>query len=979
LETVTQYKTEMAALKANLDAVETEADDSGRSAKAQKAREHLKAKQKKRGPKTKFDPNDMPHKRLEADPNNKPKLRKEDFTTAGLFNNPYVKLAASGTFTFDKLAGANDPAYLAATTEVTLTPAIEAKAAELEHNPVKIYQWVRNSIEWVPSWGSIQGADLTLRSLRGNSFDTSSLLVALLRASGIPARYAHGTAEIPEDKFRNWAGAFSDTNAAWDFVSAGGVPVVAVTSGGKVTKFRMEHVWVEAAIDFYPSRGAVNKSADAWVSLDATLKDYIDIPGFDATAAVPFDQYEYLSQLREENPVDWYMRKLQAYLDGLPAPKALGEAMGQRLIKRDGGSVLPAALPYKVLVTANRYGAIPAALKTTIDLAIADATQTSTDGVSFGTVDVAGKRLTLVYEPATSADRDLIAQYGGDMYAVPPYMLYLAPTILADGVPVYRGPAVQMGQEQVATLSYRGPTLSAQGVDNRLIAGGYYAIGLNLQGMSAYVVGDKNLRLNQTLARLDPDNIKNDELIGEHLYAMALFYFYMNDGAYRGAAKLFNVAETRPVSAGFAAFAPTVSYFFGIPRSVTLNKAQVDIGLELAQASARDGNAAKLQTYMTVRGLMGSHSEHRVWEAVHGFEGVSAVKGLQAAYAQGIPVHTIDQSNFDTMFPLLSLAPEDKQEIAEGIRNGLIAIAPQSEITLNDWHGAGFIIKDPTTAGGIYRISGGLSGGSTTKAGDGMQIVAMFSGAYAWLRNRLDVMTRGLLRFAGLTEAATGEPGDEDIRDQILMGGYALVGKGYEEVTRCTGFVIRAYSVAGIDLIEMGKGKDNSGGNLNPYLVPQLKQLANILKINGSIRYAEPLLGDLVFFDHTWDANKNCSLGDDRDSHVGIVESILPNGSVEIVHAATNGVWFARLSLDRPAVWRDPPTANGQLYNDFLRNRFCVKCAIGEACNGERGCPAGEKPRDTKSLCDRNDFDDYGQLTGQLFSGYGTIRDLSAK
>jgi transglutaminase-like putative cysteine protease len=50
----------------------------------------------------------------------------------------------------------------------------------LEEDPVKIYNWVRNTIEFIPSYGSIQGADYTLQHGKGNAFDTASLLIALL-------------------------------------------------------------------------------------------------------------------------------------------------------------------------------------------------------------------------------------------------------------------------------------------------------------------------------------------------------------------------------------------------------------------------------------------------------------------------------------------------------------------------------------------------------------------------------------------------------------------------------------------------------------------------------------------------------------------------------------------------------------------------------------------------------------------------------
>jgi len=57
-----------------------------------------------------------------------------------------------------KQPGADDPAYLAATPEVVLSDAIKAKAAELEHNPVKIFNWVHDHTEWLPTFGAIQNS-----------------------------------------------------------------------------------------------------------------------------------------------------------------------------------------------------------------------------------------------------------------------------------------------------------------------------------------------------------------------------------------------------------------------------------------------------------------------------------------------------------------------------------------------------------------------------------------------------------------------------------------------------------------------------------------------------------------------------------------------------------------------------------------------------------------------------------------------------
>jgi len=122
-----------------------------------------------------------------------------------------------------QLHGANDPAYLGETDEIVLTQPIRDKAAELEYDPVKIYHWVRNHIEWIPTWGAVQNAELTLSAQRGNAMDIASLTLALLRASGIPSRYVHGTLEMPAARFNNWAGGFEDSFAAADYAASGGI------------------------------------------------------------------------------------------------------------------------------------------------------------------------------------------------------------------------------------------------------------------------------------------------------------------------------------------------------------------------------------------------------------------------------------------------------------------------------------------------------------------------------------------------------------------------------------------------------------------------------------------------------------------------------------------------------------------------------------------------------------------------------------
>ena len=72
-------------------------------------------------------------------------------------------------------------------------PYIVDKAAELGNDPQRIFRYVRDEIGYEVYTGSLRGARGTLWSGAGNALDQASLLIALLRASGVPARYAAGT------------------------------------------------------------------------------------------------------------------------------------------------------------------------------------------------------------------------------------------------------------------------------------------------------------------------------------------------------------------------------------------------------------------------------------------------------------------------------------------------------------------------------------------------------------------------------------------------------------------------------------------------------------------------------------------------------------------------------------------------------------------------------------------------------------------
>ena len=300
---------------------------------------------------------------------------------------------------------------LAETIDVQITPEIRALAEELEKSPIKIYTWVYNNIRYIPSYGSIQGSQQTLMNKRGNDMDTASLLIALLRASGIPARYVYGTVDIPADRAMNWVGGVDVPEAAAQLLGQGGVPVVALARGGKIVSLRIEHVWVEAFIDFEPSRGVVNRKPDTWVPLDASYKQYEFSAGMDLSE-VPFDAaaFEQVildgTEVNEEEgsvkglPQDAITERLQAYQSQVDAfianlnPDAtIGDVIGTSTLKIIPATPLTVALPYRLKVIGNRFTEVPDNLRYKFMFTLFDQFGSEVYSVNKNTVELAGKKL----------------------------------------------------------------------------------------------------------------------------------------------------------------------------------------------------------------------------------------------------------------------------------------------------------------------------------------------------------------------------------------------------------------------------------------------------------------------------------------------------------------------------------------------------------------------------------------------------------
>jgi transglutaminase superfamily protein len=777
-EAVAQYEKRKGEFDALMRSVESAADGQGSLQAALSDLGAFMAKYPNEKTHTPTDPNNLPWgspKPVTRAPYTSP----SQFKTSRLFGEP-VKVAQAGSLSGIGLPSTVLPVTpnagdLAATEDAQITQAIRDLATSLGNKPVPIYNWVRNNIAFIPSYGSIQGSDMTLQTRRGNAFDTASLFIALLRAANIPARYVYGTIEVPADKAMNWVGGVTVPQAAMNLMGQGGIPVIGVTRGGQIGAIRLEHVWVEAYVDYTPSRGAVNRNANTWVPLDASFKQYQFTQGMDIKTNVPFDANSLITQTQVGATVNdaegWvqnlnqavvqqtvanYQAQITSYVKAQKPNAVLSDVLGMQTISQETRPILLGTLPYARIATGAKFQALPDNLrwKFRYNLYASD-TDRAYDSpfVSYtqSTASLAGKKITLSYSPATAADQNaingLLPQPHADgtpiqrsefPQSLPGYLIRLVPQLGVEGQLVAAGPPFSMGSELVENEAYFNPANGQWegGEDNRPIVGEYSATTLDLQGVSEAQVTALLSRLQATQASLNQfqlnpgditplQNLTKESVTGDLLYAGVLSYFGNVDANDKIAERLHGgVVTYRFPSYGRVFAVGQPRFFFGIARSISFPSLAVDVDFLRVQAEAKNEDRAARLSFMRQIGAAGSAAEHAVPEQLFGDpsipagdpaqpQAISAVKALAIAASQGQRIYTFNSQNQATQAGTLAglgISADAKAEIANALAMGKEVTVHQTDINAFGFSGAGYIIIDPETGSGAYKVDGGANG-----------------------------------------------------------------------------------------------------------------------------------------------------------------------------------------------------------------------------------------------------------------------------
>lgn len=616
------------------------------------------------------------------------------------------------------------PGDLAANEDAQITPEIQALAASLGNQPLAIYNWVRNHIDFVPTYGSVQGSQMTLDAKRGNAFDTASLLVALLRAAGVPARYVTGTVEVPVATVMNWVGGVPSPKVAQQLLGQGGVPNVGLISGGTLTHIRIDHVWVEAFIDNVPSRGAIHHQGDTWVPMDPSFKLHTFTPRSELFTVNPisavidpgdhlFDVDEALgkvtdvdSQPLEDRLIAWAEQNDEYFIAHGGYPATIEEVVGGKVIDLVTSTVFPASLPYHVLVRRAAVSTLPDSLRHYLLLKGFGSQLDRTFGsvafsVRLSLPELNSRRLGLQFDPATQADADTLeAARDGGAGSLPLYLVNVVPVITVDGVERGRGGSIRMGSFYFVDVVFQapgGPTT----VPYQIVAGDEIVVGVTGNGVTQEV-------LEKRFASHPVDNAQ------EYFHQVQLHYWMESDYLGEAAAKAHGVFMQRLPSVGFFSSPLTASYLFGAPRSGFYQGRGMDVRHSLLGAAGPD--RAKVVEFIKQAGFQGSYLEGAVYDQLKDrsdprVKGISSVHLITDAMAQGVPIYRITSANSASVLPLLALSSAVESDIATALSQGKTVLVPERNIDLGPWTGVGYIIQDETTGAGAYLISGGLAGG----------------------------------------------------------------------------------------------------------------------------------------------------------------------------------------------------------------------------------------------------------------------------
>ncbi|MCL4502702.1 MAG: transglutaminase-like domain-containing protein [Deltaproteobacteria bacterium] len=408
---------------------------------------------------------------------------------------------------------------LAATKDIQFTPEITNLASQLNNDPVQMYLYVLNNVDYQPYYGSIKGSQGVYWEKAGNDVDQASFLMALFRTAGYPARYVTGTVQIPIDQAMNWTGG-KTAQAAVNILERNGNPLETVTAAdGSITAVNLTHTRVLLHVHD-------SLHGHKWVQLDPSFKQFQYGDGIDLKQAMGFDfdsfynaavsgatineAQSYVTNLNAaniQNNLQTYVNNLQVWVNQNLPNATVGEILGCRnIVPQLVNKHFRDAFPFQTSTPQSELSVLP------------DSQRYQARFQMYGfTYDISlpelyGNRLSLAYAPSTQWDQQMIDSAGG-IFNVFAMFVNMKPQLKLEGQVVAEGWGVPLGSTQICTSSFLRPLGTTWDSNDKYVTtGADYSISLDHQMISLDLLKQRVANFQNLVTGL-PATVRNKKVI----------------------------------------------------------------------------------------------------------------------------------------------------------------------------------------------------------------------------------------------------------------------------------------------------------------------------------------------------------------------------------------------------------------------------------------------------------------------------------
>ena len=562
-------------------------------------------------------------------------------------------------------------------------------------------------------YGVVKSPEMVAKDKSGNAFELASLYASVIDTNNLVFdwRYAFGRIQLTGEQVKEFVGVDNAMEAANLLHTSGYSVSGSVDAQGNLVIVQFNHVWLQVK----------ETSSSSWVDVDPSFKGHTIPDAIDLNAQAGVDSTALLDRLSATGALD--------NPNGIMLPDiSIAEEVSdnsQALV----GDYLQAnqSLSYDdVINTRSPYRAMYLGFGQPLPYIKVGTPSTSktfasnhlhkirvTMGGMNHTIElrnVIGKRLTVSYEGATSADRNTINANGG-LLGLNYQSVNLVPKLKADGVTLATGSANSLGSYQELTVTFLNGNTNDGAATHFVTVGGIHAIALDPQHISESYIDEQITKLNSA-SNTYRSNAMDERYSGQLMHVLGLSYFKQLDNAINnvstgsGAMIYHKISEALMSIDLTAERAPNGEY------KMAVGSRGIDAPRNIYSIfSFKNSNPVDKAAVLFATGVAASGLEHAVFEKTLGWPSNSTMSILRFAALHEVPIYVIKSENLNTALAEIDLPANIETSMRNAVNSGRIVITPKEQLLIGEWNGIGYIVLDPVTGAAGYLINGGNAGG----------------------------------------------------------------------------------------------------------------------------------------------------------------------------------------------------------------------------------------------------------------------------